>query len=216
MTRRLSSLAVANLLLAAALIVIGAPPAIDAVLRLPSRATVAALERGSAVEQAEIERARTDLQAAAAVSPGARVNLAFMLMAGEADQAQVGRAIDAFKAYLSEAPGDSRAWAGLAQAELRQDRRAEALSALKMSILTGPSLPGLLLWRCAAGIELYPSLDEDGWRLIAGQFRMAVAHVPDRLVRLVREKRAVVVALALLSRDPYAAQQFSNRLARIQ
>jgi hypothetical protein len=104
----------------------------------------------------------------------------------------------------------------LAHAELLQDRRAEALSALKVSILTGPSLPGLLLWRCAVGIDLYPSLDAEGRRLLAGQFRVAAERSLDRLVGLVRRKNAVLVALALLSSSPDAVQRFSDRFTRIQ
>jgi hypothetical protein len=216
MTRGLSPLALANLLLAAGLVAVGLPSVVAVTLRLPSRSAIVALERGSAVDRMDIARGRTNLESAAAASNGAHADLAFMLLADRPTELDAGKAVHEFATYLAQVPGDSRAWAGLAHAELLQDRRAEALSALKVSILTGPSLPGLLLWRCAVGIDLYPSLDAEGRRLLAGQFRVAAERSLDRLVGLVRRKNAVLVALALLSSSPDAVQRFSDRFTRIQ
>jgi hypothetical protein len=212
----LSPPALANLLLAAGLAAVGTSGIVGSIARLPSQATVAALERGLMPGGADVERARTDLEAATAASNGARIDLGFVLLAGQPHGPDADEAAREFRAYLAEVPGDSRAWAGLAQAELLQNHRSEALSALKVSILTAPSSPGILLWRCGIGIDLYESLDEEGRRLVGRQFRMAAERSPARLVRLVREKNAVLTALVLLTPSPGAMQQFTAQLARMQ
>lgn len=216
MMRSLSPPALANLLLAAGLVAVGASSVPGSFLRLPSHATVATLERGRAVDRADLDRARQDLEAAVAASNGARADLAFVLLAGGAGEAEAERVAGEFRIYLAEVPGDARVWAGLAQAELLRGRRAEAVRALKASILTGPSSSNLVLWRCGVGIDLYDALDEEGRRLVAGQMRMAVERSVDRLVPLVRQKNAALIALALLSGSPEAAQTFTDHLIRIQ
>lgn len=218
-----SSVASVHLLLAVFILAAGWPGILAAAYRLPIEADLSAIEAGHAVDQTDVEKMLGPLESASGTSPSARADLAFALLAdsngasGAPDQKRVARAAAELEAYLARTPGDSLRWATLANAELLQRRRPEAMSALKMSILTAPwSSTSLVLWRCGVGIDLYPSLDDEGRRLLEGQFRVAAERSADSLVQLARRRNAVEIARSLLASSPEAAQAFETRLQRAQ
>jgi hypothetical protein len=212
------ALALANFLFAGAIIALGWRSLLADFRRLPVEATVGALQRGEAVEASDIDHAVAVLGRAAATSPAARHDLATALLAdaeGPEASPRFARAVSEFRSYLAEVPGDSRAWAELAAAELREGAQPEALQALKMSILTAPWMPGLVMSRCAMGIELYPALDAEGRRLLEEEFRVAAERSPLRLAQLARQQRAILIARVMLIGSPEAMAKFESALAKL-
>lgn len=214
---RLQALALANLLLAGFLLAIGWPGMLGDLRRLPAEATASAVERGLLVDEVAVAAALPALASAARTSPAAREDLALTLLAGaNGEQAQVRlrRAVQEFRRYLAAVPGDSRAWASLAEAELRLDQPQPALRALDMSVLTAPRMPGLVLARCAMALDLYGHLDRDGRALAGEQFRFAAEDDTAALVRLVRARNALLLARVLLEPSPEAQAKFEAQWAR--
>lgn len=215
---RLRALALANLLLAGGIVAVGLPGILADFRLLPAVVTAGAVERGTPVDEAAIEEALPSLESAAETSPAAREDLALALLAGatgdrEADR--LDRAVREFRSYLAAVPGDSRAWAALAEADLRLGERRSAQEALKMSILTGPWMPGLLLARCAMAIDLYADLDPEARGLVKEQFRVAAERSPRSLAELVRQKRAILIARVMLAGSPEAFSSFEAALAQL-
>lgn len=215
---RLPALALANLLLAGGIVGVGLPGILADFRRLPAEVTVGAVERGQPVDEAAIEDALPALEGAAATSPAAREDLALTLLAGAGgDRAaeRLDRAEQEFRAYLTEVPGDSRGWASLAEAELRLGAWQPAQEALKMSILTAPSMPGLLLARCAMAIDLYAVLDRETRGLVKEQFRIAADRSPRALAQLAWQKHAILIARIMLADSPEGMASFEGALARL-
>ena len=118
----------ANLLLAVAIVAIGGPHVVSTFRRLPVEAKVGVIERGIPVNQADLKGVLEPLEEATTTSTAARADLALALLAGATDKSgqsiampiRAGRAAGELRAYLTEVPGDSTRWAGLASAELLQ------------------------------------------------------------------------------------------------
>jgi hypothetical protein len=217
---RLPSVAILNLALATGILVVGLPGITAAVRRLPSEIVIGEAESGQPVQKAELDRALQRVEDAAAVSAAAHLDVALLLLDGAEDGETLAGAAPAegaakeFRAYLSRVPGDARGWAGLARAELQRGRRVEASAALKASMLTGPYSPGLVLWRCAAGLDMYASLDEETRRLLEQQLRIAAENQTEALVRMVRQRHALLLTRAMLLQSPEAIAKFEAQWAR--
>lgn len=214
---RLPALALVNLLLAGGMVAVGFPGILADFRRLPVEATVSAVQTGQPVDRSDIDAALPALESAAATSPAARGDLATLLMAGAVGEhaaERLERAAREFRAYLAEVPGDSRAWTMLAEIEQRQGGGLAAQEALKMSILTAPWMPGLVLVRCGLGIDLYPVLDQEARGLVAEEFRIAAQRKPSWLVDLVQRKHAILIARIMLVDSPEAMMRFESALAQ--
>lgn len=214
---RLPALALVNFLLAGGMMVIGLPGILADFRRVPVGATVTAVQAAQPVSQADIDAALPALESAAATSPAARGDLATLLMAGAVGPDPTKRldhAAREFRAYLAEVPGDSRAWTMLAEIDHRQGDESAAQEALKMSILTAPWMPGLVLERCGLGIDLYPVLDHETGGLVAEEFRIAAQRKPAALANLARRNRAILIARIMLFDSPEAMARFERALAQ--
>jgi hypothetical protein len=210
---KLPPLALANLLLASAILAVGLPSIVADFRRLPAEVTVGAAERGAAIDEDEIEGALSSLESATSTSAATREDLALMLLAGGSGpvaMARAARAADELRTYLAEVPGDSRGWAALAEAELMQGHRVVARDALKMSILTSPWSASLVLWRCDLGIDIYAALDDEARGLLKEQFRVAAERSPRLLGHLVWRKKAALIARIMLAGNPEDLAAFES------
>jgi len=213
-------LAVANLLLAAAILAVGWPSLRAEFHRVPAEVTVSAVQSGAAIGEDELGEALPALEAATASSTAARQDLAFMLLASlggaspEQRAERAARAAQELRAYLAEVPGDARGWAALGQAELIAGQPVAARDALKLSILTSPWSPELVLWRCELGVDLYAALDTEARELLQEQFQTAAERSPRALAQRMQQKNAVVLARVMLAQSPEALLRFEQGLGR--
>jgi hypothetical protein len=122
--------------------------------------------------------------------------------------------IQRMRRYLETTPGDTRAWAALAEAHMLLRQPKPAAVALKMSMLTGPWYTPLLVSRCALGIDLYPALDQEARDLLKGQFRIASARAVAQLAVVIKARGAGVFALRMLSSSPEEATRLMRQLAK--
>jgi tetratricopeptide (TPR) repeat protein len=218
---RRTVLATLNLALAAGILVVGFPSMTAALRRLPSELVIEEIEAGQRAENADFDAALSRLESAEASSPAAHLDVALLLLArpdalGAAGANPAERAAEELRRYLAEVPGDAQGWTALAGAELQRGRRDSALAALKMSMLIAPYASGLALWRCGLGLDLYGALDEDGRRLLERQFSIAAENRPELLVRLVRQRKALLLARVLLVQDPGAMAKFEAQWSAAQ
>lgn len=214
---RLPTLALVNLLLAGGMFAVGLPGVLADFRGLPAMATVGAVDTAQPVGQADIDAVLPALESAAATSPAARGEFATLLMAGAGGpdaMQRLDRAAREFRAYLADVPGDSRAWTMLAEVEQRRGHVSAAQQALKTSILTAPWMPGLVLARCALGIDLYPVLDRETSHLVAEEFQIAAMRKPNWLVDLAQRKHAILTARIMLFDSPEAQARFEKALAQ--
>lgn len=210
-------MALVNLLLAGGMIAVGFPGILADFRRLPVEATVSAVQSGQPVDRADIDAALPVLERAARTSPAARGDFAALLMAGAVGEhaaERLDRAALEFRAYLAQVPGDARAWTMLAEIEQRRGAGRAAQDALKMSILMAPGMPGLVLARCAIGIDLYPVLGQEARGLVAEEFRIAAERDPHPLAMLVQERHAVLIARIMLAGSPDAMAKFEMQLPK--
>jgi hypothetical protein len=222
MRLRIHSHALINLLLAAAVLAAGLPGIVSNFRRLPVEATVQRVRSGQSVSRADLTDAIPPLESASALSAAAKADLALVLLteaandpAGQADP-RLKRAAQELQGYLAEVPGDSVTWAALSDAEYLQGLRKEAADSLKMSILTGPWLPSLVLYRCGMGLDLYLVLDEEGRGLLRSQFRNAMERSPAAATKLALQRKAVPLVRRLLNQSPEALGKFEAELPRSQ
>lgn len=210
-----------NLLLAAGIAAVGWPSTLAAYRRLPVEATVTAVRAGHLPDRAAVDDVVQHLSVAETTSPAAGEDLAFTMLldATEPDEdaakreAGLARAVAEFREYLSNAPGDSLGWAGLTDALVAQGRRLDAMHALKMSMVTAPRAPTLLLWRCETGLGLFYILDASGRELLEQQFRLAIERSPAAVVKLAVQRNAVPIVRSLLVGSPEALASFDQSLA---
>lgn len=221
MARGYSGFAFAQAVWVAVTVAIGVPAAISAVYEQSFRArleeAVLAERRGAPPEG--ITRQLAD---EAPRSAEERQELAFALLERASDPRlpeqqraiRADRAAEELRKYLAEVPGNGRAWANLAAAELQRGRRNEAAQALKTSILTAPWLSSMVLWRCGLGIDLIRSMDDEGRELLKGQFRIAVHRSARELARTVAAHNGRYVALLLLASSPDELMKFQDEAAK--
>lgn len=224
---RPSPLAALNLAFIVLILTVGLPVLFADAVRLPSEVTIHELQTGQAVAQENDEAAIGRLQLAAKASNAAHADLALAMLASatDPDMAEYRVAGDhasrELRAYLAAAPGDARAWANLALAEMRRGTGGAAVVPFKMSIELAPYSAVDLAWRCGFGLDLYPALDEEGKAMLARQFRLAMddglqPEISEHVARTVWEHSAIPLVRGFVADDPDAAQRFTSMLARIK
>jgi hypothetical protein len=214
-----SKLAAFNLILGAAIAVVGFPGAIAAFQRLPAEASIEALRFGQPVEAVAGEKSIVVLARSARMSNASRDDLAVALLAPAAGRSfdvattDARRAADLLELYLASAPADSIAWSNLALARLRSGAVDVSVAPFKMAMLMASS-SGALLWRCDFGLTVFSSLDDEGRKMLAGQFDHAMERSSREFVRLVRQRedKLAVVRLSLAT-YPEALSDFESEFA---
>jgi len=227
MRLRVAPLVALNLVFVALILAAGLPGLFADAVRLPSEITIHELQTGQAVAPQDDEAAIGRLRLAAATSNAARADLALATLASATDpttseyRVAGDHAARQLRAYLAAAPGDARAWANLALAEMRRGTSGAAVVPFKMSIELAPYSAVDLTWRCGFGLDLYPALDDDGKAMLARQFRLAMDDQPDttiseKVARSVWEHNAIPLVWGFVADDPATAQRFTSMLARIK
>jgi hypothetical protein len=227
MPPRVAPLAAFNLVLVALLLAVGLPGLFADAVRLPSEVTIHELQMGQPVAQAADEGAIGRLDWAAMTSNAAHADLALAMLAGAADPDSTeyrvagDHAARQLRFYLAAAPGNSRAWANLALAEMRRGTGGAAAIPFKMSVELAPSSAVDLVWRCGFGLDLYPLLDDDGKAILARQFRLAMddgldTAISEQVARTVWEHSAIPLVWGFVADDPATARRFTSMLARIK
>ena len=213
--------ALAELLLAGGILVVGVPTTQSAfeTLRLQTR-----LNGATSPENLDIGRdtGLAEIEQAVPPTAGAQRDLAYALLAladsparSAADrQILLDRSVVEFRRYVGRVPGDGRAWAGLASAELARGNAKSAEAALKASILTSPWSPSLVAWRCQLGVDLVRELDDEGRDLVRSQLRLQADRSIAVLVDIVTRREAVHAARILLASSPDELIAFEIELAK--
>jgi hypothetical protein len=224
---RLSPLLALNLLLVVLILAVGLPSVFADAVRLPSEVTIHDLQTGQPVPQDNGEAAMRRLKLAAATSNAARSDLALAILASALEPATAeyrvagDHASRQLRAYLAASPGDAHGWANLALAEMRRGTGGAAVAPFKMSVELAPYSAVDLAWRCGFGLDLYPSLDDDGRAMLARQFRLAMddeldTSIGEKVAREVWEHNAIPLVWSFVAADPAASQRFTSMLARIK
>ena len=227
MRLRVAPLAAVNLVFVVLILAAGLPGLFADAVRLPSEITIHELQTAQPVAEDDDTRAAARLQLASATSNAARADLALAMLASATDpttseyRVAGDHAARELRAYLAAAPGDARAWANLALAEMRRGTSGAAVIPFKMSIELAPSSAVDIPWRCGFGLDLYSALDDDGKAMLARQFRMAMDDQPDttiseKVARTVWEHSAIPLVWGFVADDPATAQRFTSMLARIK
>ncbi len=227
MRLRLGRLATLNLVFAVLVVAAGLPGLFADAVRLPSEITIHELKTAQPVAEADDRAAIARLSLAAVTSNAARADLALATLASATDpttpdyRVAGDHASRELRTYLAAAPGDARAWANLALAEMRRGTSGAAVIPFKMSVELAPYSAVDLAWRCGFGLDLYSALDDDGKAMLARQFRMAMDDQPDTTIsetvaRTVWEHRAIPLVWGFVADDPATAQRFTSMLARIK
>jgi hypothetical protein len=227
MRLRPSPLVLFNLLFIALILAVGLPGLFADAVRLPSEITIHELQAGRPVPADSDESAAARLRMATTTSNAAHADLALALLASATDPATTeyrvagDHAARELRTYLAAAPGDARAWANLALAEMRRGTAGAAVVPYKMSIELAPYSAVDLAWRCGFGLDLYPALDADGKALLARQFRLAMddgldAAIREQAARIAWEHNAIPLVWSFVATDPATAQRFTTMLARLK
>jgi len=227
MRLRVAPLVAVNLVIVALILAAGLPGLFADAVRLPSEITIHELQTAQPVAEDDDARAAARLQLASATSNAARADLALAMLASATDPATSeyrvagDHAARELRTYLAAAPGDARAWANLALAEMRRGTSGAAVIPFKMSIELAPYSAVDLAWRCGFGLDLYSALDDDGKVMLARQFRMAMDDQPDttiseKVARTVWEHSAIPLVWGFVADDPATSQRFTSMLARIK
>jgi hypothetical protein len=227
MRLRVAPLVAVNLAFVALILAAGLPGLFADAVRLPSEITIHEIQTGRPVAAENDEAAIGRLRLASAASNAARADLALAMLASATDpttseyRVAGDHAARELRTYLEAAPGDARAWANLALAEMRRATSGAAVIPFKMSIELAPYSAVDLAWRCGFGLDLYSALDDDGKAMLARQFRMAMDDQPDttiseKVAREVWEHSAIPLVWGFVADDPATAQRFTSMLARIK
>jgi hypothetical protein len=149
------------------------------------------------------------------------LGLAYLLLAEKLprDDPEAGRALQAaiaaLQAGLARAPANPYAWARLAYAEaLARGWSPQAVSALRLSLITAPYEPRLLWSRLRMSFLAWPEMSSEDRELIFQQIRFAWRADPGELARLAQELRQVNLVRAALLRTPEDGLAFERLLKR--
>ena len=225
MTRRLDHyfILAAWIILAGALVGLGIPGSIDAVHELAIERQLDVMGNQTALALAEAQvPARIEGEEALPPATHTQVILALAQLdrlysreiPPEERLAIAAATVQRMRRYLETTPGDTRAWAALAESHILLRQPKPAAVALKMSMLTGPWYTPLLVSRCALGIDLYPALDQEARDLLKGQFRIASDRSVAQLAVVIKARGAGVFALRMLSSSPEEATKLMRQLAK--
>jgi hypothetical protein len=122
-----------------------------------------------------------------------------------------------FETSLAEAPANAKAWAALADARrLDGGPSVAAAAALKMSMQLARYEPSLLAWRCEMGLALYSVLDDGTKAELDGQIRLLAHRSLDDLVRLARASGKIGLVITALLTDAETLSRFERELRTIK
>jgi tetratricopeptide (TPR) repeat protein len=129
---------------------------------------------------------------------------------------QLESAIQALRQGLALAPGNPYAWARLAYAEARlHGWRPQALSALRLALLTATHEPPLLWSRLRLSFLAWSHMPPEDRDMVMQQVRIAWDAAPGDLARLAVDLKQVKIVRDALAKDPAALAEF-DRLVRSQ
>jgi hypothetical protein len=139
-------------------------------------------------------------------------HLATGLAARSPAVAEPGR--DALRTALAGTPADPRGWYELARLEREQSGAPAAMAkALRVSILTGPREPGLVLPRLELALPDLAAFERDDRALVLEQVRRAWAEFPRGLALLAKQRNLAAVVHEGIDEVPGAAEAFDALLA---
>ena len=220
---RLSALV--GLAAALALVMLGAPRLVAALVTLPSGPAIEAARAGGRVAEPHLGVAVQATRQALTWDDGAQghADLALLLweQARRADlSAPAGRSLaEATRAELDRAialnPSHPVAWTRRTQIALVLDGIGPRLAAdLAMALRAAPYDRVVLIPRLEIALIAWPLLDAGQRALVEDQIRLAALVDVDALAAIARRRFAVGVARAALADDPGAALQFERAYAR--
>jgi hypothetical protein len=210
--------------LAAGLLVLGLPQALDTAMRLDAEAELAGAASSDAGSAPSVERGIALLDAADRWfdDPAARIETGIVAFrrayppGGAADPSGMHQAISALSSGLSRRPADRWGWMYLAHAELAIGDTAAALRAFRTAILVAPYDPDLSVWRTELGLDLWPLLDADDRRLVADQMQIAWTAKPRDVLALAKTSVATAIIRLALASSPSALETFEASLGQQQ
>lgn len=168
-------------LLACALLGLGGPRLAAALSALEAGGTVDEVLDGRPVAAERLTAAAAGLAAAGhrVVSGETEGDRGFLLMhqalaraPGEERTRLLKEATEATRRALAAAPGQPSLWARLAYLHESQGGTAEAVKALRLSMLSGAVVPPLMVSRIELGLRLLPALDQETLALLHRQIRL--------------------------------------------
>lgn len=202
--------------LGAALLILGLPRLVAALILVSGQPVMDALELGRDVGDDDLASFERASQLARRFSGSGRI-ASFLAAAkiAEADRLPAnaareraklaGEAIALLEEGLAKAPADSFAWGRLAYARvLRDGPDAKAGEAWRLSVLTAPADRRLVPWRARLGIAVLPGLADEDRDMLDRQIRLAWLTDGEGLARFARDagpETVNIVRAALLDQE---------------
>ncbi|MEO5374483.1 MAG: hypothetical protein H7840_09405 [Alphaproteobacteria bacterium] len=176
-----------------------------AVIALPARAVVSDIQAGNAVpDSIGLEAVAAIVRAAAWSADGELLSHASWLLHRAAYSAPEAGAAPALRAEaeartrqaLSLAPGQPTSWLRLAQLRRAEGDLEGAVSAFRMSLLTGAFTPPLMITRTTMGLDLMQRMDPETLALFERHVRQTWVVAPDFVDALRRQADSRAIAEA--------------------
>ena len=217
--------AIACLLLASVLLVLGVPRVVASMLKAPAFMTVLAAHRGETRPAGRLERAAGYLEAAARWEGSGRLrtDLGFLrlLQAAATDRDDprrselAARASEALREGLLRAPAQPHSWVRLAYARtLETGPSPEVAALLAQSYRAGAFVGEITLARLELVLANWNDLPFDLRVSTGKQIRYAWTHEKDGLVEIARQGGAAHVIRLALRSLPGAVERLDADLAR--
>jgi len=213
------------LLIAVLMIWLALPRAVAGVILFNAESTLTSLRLGEAVSAPARARLLIRQRSALAWSSagGPLIGYGFAVMASQARDAAEGKkanlaesnvaAETALRAGLARMPVSAEGWFMLAL--LRRGTAggaAKAVSAVRMSVFTGPHVPVLAVLRLRLLFRLWSKFDKDERQLIYRQVRFAWSVAPDDVVEMAASSKNDWPIRIALSLQPMELQRFEEKL----
>ena len=120
---------------------------------------------------------------------------------------------EAFRQALAHAPANPVGWAQLAYVTLLRDAApADLNAALTLSVLTGPSLGGVMALRSGVAALGWERLDPRTRAMFRPQFAKTMHFAPQQFVEAIRRSDGVQVVRAQLDHDPALRSELERLL----
>ncbi|HYD97992.1 MAG TPA: tetratricopeptide repeat protein [Alphaproteobacteria bacterium] len=189
-----------------ALLAMGGPRLIAATMTVEARSVIWDVYEGTPVPQDRLLAAAADVAAAARWARDGELEASGGLLllraaegAPEPRQAELRTAaVAALESALSVAPGQPNAWFNLAHLRRLRGDPAGAVAALRMSLLAGRFVPGLMQSRIALGVALLPAMDRETLDLLHREIRLMWVAEPHYVAELGASPAAGPVVRAAL------------------
>jgi len=201
------------------------PRAVAGLILFDAESTLTSLRLGETVPATEraslLARQRSALAWSSAGGP--LIGYSFAVMASQARDSADGKkanlaesiaaAAAALRTGLSRMPVSAEGWLMLAL--LRRGAAggaAKAISAVRMSVFTGPHVPVLAVVRLRLMFRLWPQFAKDERQLVYGQVRFAWSIAPDDVVEMAASSQNNWPIRIALSLQPKELQRFEEKL----